>query len=50
MIPGNSIFKFECIVCDFKTNSKKEFHEHVSFFQHRDAALKKIKEIAESQD
>ena len=37
-------YKFECIYCPVKTNSKKEFAEHVGFAVHREAAMKKLKE------
>jgi|APSaa5957512535_1039671.scaffolds.fasta_scaffold13373_4 hypothetical protein len=36
--------KFDCSICHFKTNSKKEFSDHISFPSHRDAAMKKLGE------
>ncbi len=35
-------YEFECTICGFKTNDKKENSDHISFAVHIEAAMKKI--------
>ena len=43
----SNILKYDCNVCNFTTNSKKEFLDHTGWAVHRFAAIKKLKEITQ---
>jgi len=41
----SNILKYDCIVCNYTTDDKKEFSDHVGWTVHRVTAIKKLKEI-----
>jgi len=41
---NSNVFKYDCNVCIFKTDDKKEFSEHIGWEVHRVTAMKKLEE------
>ncbi len=40
----SNILKYDCSVCNFKTDDVKEFSNHIGWVVHRVAAMKKLEE------
>jgi len=40
----SNVFEYDCNVCIFKTDDKKEFSDHIGWAVHRVAAMKKLEE------
>ncbi len=46
----SNILKYDCNVCNYTTNDKKEFSDHIGWAVHKVAAMKKLNKMDEILD